>query len=200
YIILLGFYYTISDNLTTKLQTSSKIDKIYQGLLPTKFNILTSEILLFTRNKRAVAFLVNGFLFCSVGILLLVDEGVENPFFIFNVSLFLTGSFLFSLWQLLIAWDSSYFSFIVTNCSLEEYISSKEKFMNMLIFINFSIAITFLAIFNSSIYLIDTQSLNYKGISIERIISKILALMADNIFFLTKFYLSGNINANLLII
>src|SRR5699024_6902086 len=35
YIILLGFYYTISDNPTTKLQTSSKIDKIYQGLLPT---------------------------------------------------------------------------------------------------------------------------------------------------------------------
>src|SRR5699024_12382071 len=124
YIILLCFYYTISDNPTTKLQTSSKIDKIYQGLLPTKFNILTSEILLFTRNKRAVAFLVNGFLFCSVGILLLVDEGVENPFFIFNVSLFLTGSFLCSLWQLLIAWDSSYFSFIFIHLFLYDILSS----------------------------------------------------------------------------
>jgi len=230
YIILLRFYYTISDNPTTKLQTSSKIDKIYQGLLPTKFNILTSEILLFTRNKRAVAFLVNGFLFCSVVILLLVDEGVENPFFIFNVSLFLTGSFLFSLWQLLIAWDSSYFSFIVTNCSLEEYISSKEKFMNMLIFINFSIAITFIAIFNSSIYLYiisaylfnvgiskkvllyfglyndgfiylnENPFFNYKGINNQQFISVILAFMAANIFFITIFYFSASINATLLIL
>src|SRR5699024_2800100 len=183
-----------------------------------------------TRNKRAVAFLVNGFLFCSVGILLLVDEGVENPFFIFNVSLFLTGSFLFSLWQLLIAWDSSYFSFIVTNCSLEEYISSKEKFMNMLIFINFSIAITLIAIFNISIYLYiisaylfnvgiskkvllyfglyndefiylnEHSCYNYKGINNQQFISVILAFMVDKIFFITIFYFSASINAILLIL
>src|SRR5699024_6397303 len=102
--------------------------------------------------------------------------------------------------------------------------------MNMLIFINFSIAITFIAIFNSSIYLYiisaylfnvgiskkvllyfglyndgfiylnENPFFNYKGINNQQFISVILAFMAANIFFITIFYFSASISATLLIL
>lgn len=102
-----------------------------------KINIITKspdfllELRLMTRNKRPFGFtLFNGVLLSTAFFLMILESDSQEVLQHQILAFCSTGAYLFSSWQFLIAWDSSYFNLIATsNCKLFNWVQGKYSYL-----------------------------------------------------------------------
>ena len=166
-------------------------------------SLIAHEFQLFLRNKRPRTYLISGSI---VSLIALIDGEITSDYFIFFLVIVMSGGSIFSIWQITPFWDSSNFSFFLTNTFFKNYLRNKFLFIYIISFINF--ALIFCAIYivdkglilvllaaylfniginskivfiissrsNASIELNSNPFFNYQGVQSFSLISSIVAI------------------------
>lgn len=129
---LTNSYYLSNMNLDEILQVKTeKVNNLEMGFLDyfgTYSSFIKNDIRLITRNKRARTTILMSLIFMFYGFLVLTPDsnGNYSTFMLIFVAVFVSGGFLMLFGQYVPSWDSSYYSFMMTqNITYKNYLKSK---------------------------------------------------------------------------
>lgn len=147
---------------------------------------IKNDIRLIWRNKRPRTVFFMSFIFLFYGLIFFTnDVYIKMPTFLVFVCIFITGMFAMNFGQFIPAWDSSYYSMLMSqNIRYRKFLESKWYLMVIMTLVLFVLSIPYVyfgakillliaagAIFNigfSSLFLLYAGSFNRKRIDLEK--------------------------------
>ncbi|MHC5201446.1 DUF5687 family protein [Myroides sp. LJL119] len=118
----------LDELLQVKIEKASNLKMDFLDHFGTYSSFLKNDILLIIRNKRARTTVFMSLLFMFYGFLILRPNasGEYPAFMLIFVAFFVSGGFLMMFGQYVPSWDSSYYSFMMTqNITYKNYLKSK---------------------------------------------------------------------------
>jgi len=124
--------------------------------------LIQLELKMIWRNKRTRGYVFVGIMFLLYGFIVYPDKGlVESPNFIIMIGIIIIGSFSIQYGQLIFAWESSYFDFILSkNIHIREFISAKYRFLITMHIFGFLLSIPY-GLFDVNIIYVNFSLLLY---------------------------------------
>ncbi len=106
---------------------------------------IKNDIRLILRNIRARQVFFMGGLFLFYGLIFFQDIYFENPTMLIFAGIFTTGGFMLTFGQLVPAWDSEYYSFLMCqNIPYKAYLKSKVYLMMFSVAVSFILSLPYL--------------------------------------------------------
>ncbi|MFK8303345.1 DUF5687 family protein [Capnocytophaga stomatis] len=181
-ILTLGMYTLNFNNLSKTLYLDSALKGKTEKVSTSNFEwlkrfgniapFLQLDLKLIWRNKRTKSVFWTCLIFVFYGLIFYPNPSFKDTqyFYVF-VGIFVTGTFLINFGQFVPAWDSAYYSMLMSqNISLKQYLNSKAVLFYFSIIIAFIISTPYIY-FGKHIFLINTSCALYNiGIGVPSVL------------------------------
>lgn len=172
--------------VSVKVKKANTADLSWANKFGDMAPFIKNEIRLIWRNKRTKTVFLMSFIFLFYGLIFFTNPMYEEkmPTFLIFASLFITGGFVINYGQFIPAWESSYYSMLMTqNLRYRKYLESKWYLMSVITAVLFFLSTPYLyfgldkflmiaagAIFNigfNTLFLLYAGSFNRKKIDLN---------------------------------